>query len=55
MIGSTWPPLATVALTRSNSCGNGPCFGALAELVAPASWRESLRVNAEAMVHKYAK
>lgn len=30
-------------------------FGALAELVSPVSWRESLRLNAEAMVQKYAK
>jgi len=29
-------------------------FGALAELVAPASWRASLRANAEAMTAKYA-
>jgi predicted DNA-binding transcriptional regulator YafY len=30
-------------------------YGALAELVSPASWRESLRQNAEAMAEKYAR
>lgn len=29
-------------------------FGPLAELVAPAAWRESLRANAEAMLARYA-
>jgi predicted DNA-binding transcriptional regulator YafY len=30
-------------------------FGALAELVSPASWRESLRANAEAVATMYAR
>jgi len=30
-------------------------FGALAELIAPAGWRSSIRSNAEAMLARYAR